>query len=45
VKSGKYSKTDIISKVDAMYERIGVPSAKELAQPMWHQAMQRLSSL
>jgi hypothetical protein len=45
VKSGKYSKDEIISKVDAMYARIGLPLAKELARPMWHRAMQSLASL
>jgi hypothetical protein len=45
LKSGKYSQDDIIAKIGAMYERIRVPSAKELARPMWRDAMQRLASL
>ena len=45
VKSGKYSKDDIIAKISAMYERIGVPSAKELARPLWRDAMHRLAAL
>jgi hypothetical protein len=44
VESGTYSQDDIIAKVDAMYERIGVPAAKELARPMWRDAMHRLTS-
>jgi hypothetical protein len=44
-RSGKYSRDDIVAKIDAMYERIGVPAAKELARPMWRDAMQRLTSL
>jgi hypothetical protein len=45
LKSGKYSQDDIIAKIGAMYERIRVPAAKELARPMWRDAMQRLASL
>jgi len=43
-KTGKYSKTDIASKFDQMYERIQVPSAKALARPMWEQAKARLGA-
>ncbi len=43
-KTGKYSKTDVASKFDQMYERIQVPSAKALARPMWEQAKARLGA-
>src|SRR5688572_20290732 len=41
-KTGNYSKTDIASKFDQMYERIQVPVAKAIARPMWEHAMARL---
>ena len=45
VKSGRYSKDDISAKIDGMYERISVPAAKALAQPLWRDAMHRLAAL
>jgi hypothetical protein len=45
VKTGKYSKTDIASKFDQMYERIQVPAAKALAHPMWEHAKARLGAV
>jgi hypothetical protein len=45
LKSGRYSEDDIAAKFDAMYERIGVQAAKELAHPMWRDAKHRLASL
>ncbi len=45
VKSGKYTFAVVASKIDAMYERIQVPSARELARPMWEQACRRLAAL
>jgi hypothetical protein len=44
VKSGKYSAADIALKLDLMYERIQIPSAKELARPMWEHARSRLEN-
>ena len=41
-KTGKYSKADIASKFDRMYERIQVPAARTIARPMWEHAMARL---
>ena len=34
-RSGKYSKAEVASKFDQMYNRIRIPAAKELAEPMW----------
>ena len=45
VKTGKYSRADIASKFNQMYDRIQVPAAKELARPMWEEAKARLEAL
>lgn len=45
VNSGKYPLPVIASKIEGMYTRIQVPSARQLAQPMWEQARARLASL
>ena len=45
VKTGKYTRADIASKIDQMYERIQLPGATELARPMWQQAKARLEAL
>jgi hypothetical protein len=43
--TGKYSRTDIGSKIDQMYERIRLPAAKMLARPMWERAKARFEAL
>ena len=43
--TGKYSKPDVASKIDQMYERIQVPEAKALARPMWERAKARLNGV
>jgi hypothetical protein len=45
VKSGRYSAADIARKIEGMYARIRVPSAKELARPMWERAKARLEAI
>jgi hypothetical protein len=42
--SGKYSRADVASKFDQMYERIQLSGAKELARPMWEQARAHLEA-
>jgi hypothetical protein len=37
-RSGKYSADEVAAKFDQMYGRIGIPSAKTLAEPMWRHA-------
>jgi pyruvate,water dikinase len=44
-KTGRFSRTDIALKFDQMFERIQVPTARELARPMWQQAKARLEAL
>jgi hypothetical protein len=44
-RSGKYSGTDVALKIDQMYERIQLPTAKELARPMWEHARARLEAV
>ena len=41
-RTGKYPKAEVALKIDAMYERIQLPAARELARPMWEQAKLRL---
>jgi hypothetical protein len=43
--TGKYSRLDIASKFDQMYERIQLPAARAFARPMWEQAKARLEAL
>jgi hypothetical protein len=43
--TGKYSKAEVASKIDQMYERIQLPAARELARPMWEQAKARFEAL
>ena len=44
-RTGKYSRTDVASKIDQMYERIQVSEARELARPMWERAKARLDGV
>jgi hypothetical protein len=44
-KTGKYSRLDIASKFDQMYERIQLPEARAFARPMWEHAKARLEVL
>ena len=44
-KTGKYTTDEIAFKFDQTYERIQLPSAKELARPMWEHAKARLRAL
>ena len=41
--SGRYTSENIAVKIRAMYDRIRVPSAKQLARPLWEEAERRLS--
>ena len=43
-RTGKYPKAEVALKIDAMYERIQLPAARELARPMWERAKVRLGS-
>ena len=45
VRTGKYSKPDIATKIDQMFERIQLADARELARPMWEDAMSRIEAL
>ena len=45
VRSGKYGASDIAAKFDHMFERIQLPAARTLAQPMWQQARSRLGTV
>ena len=45
VKTGRYTRADVASKINGMYERIQLPGAAELARPMWQRAMTRLEAL
>ena len=42
VRTGKYPKAEVALKIDAMYDRIQLPAARELARPMWEQGKLRL---
>lgn len=44
-RTGKYSKTDIATKIDQMFERIQLGDARELARPMWEDARSRIEAL
>ena len=44
-RTGKYPDAEVALKIDAMYERIQLPAARELARPMWEQAKLRLRGL
>ena len=44
-RTGKYPKAEVALKIDAMYERIQLPAARELARPMWERAKLRLWGL
>ena len=37
-RSGKYSADEIAAKFDQMYQRIRIPAARALAEPMWRRA-------
>jgi CO/xanthine dehydrogenase FAD-binding subunit len=41
-RTGKYPRAEVALKFDAMYERIQLPDARELARPLWEQAKLRL---
>ena len=41
-RTGKYPNAEVALKIDAMYERIQLPAARELARPMWELAKLRL---
>jgi carbon-monoxide dehydrogenase medium subunit len=41
-RTGKYPNAEVALKIDAMYERIQLPAAREMARPMWELAKLRL---
>jgi hypothetical protein len=44
-RTGKYSKADIATKIDQMFERIQLADARALARPMWEDAKSRIEAL
>lgn len=44
-RNGRYSAAAVASKFDQMYQRIQIPSAKQIAEPMWKQAKKALNGV